>query len=102
MVFKDYDNKITYSLNKDNSVSELCGWQSDDLTTILPLSSDPADVRKAALKYWDYLMYRGKEVEFSTPFRFERFLSVIRIYRDVFLLYDENTKSWILTRIIIP
>ena len=92
----------TFSLNKDNLINELCGRQSYSLRTVFPSSSDPTDIRKAALRYCNYLMYRGKRVGFNTPFRFESFHSVIRIHRDVFLLYDENTKSWVLSRIIIP
>ena len=101
VVFMDYYDNITYSLNTDNSVDGL-ERQSSLLTTVLPSGSNPANIRRAALRYCNYLMYRGRKVEFKIPFRFESFHSVIRIYRDIFLLYDCNTSSWVLTRIIIP
>ena len=37
---------------------------------------------------------------FNSPFRFEYCYSVIRIYRDVFLLFDDVTDSRVLSRIM--
>lgn len=61
----------------------------------------PTDISRAILKFNGYLMYREQNAEFSTPFKFERNHSVVRVYRNVFLLYDEKTKNWVLSRIFI-
>ena len=86
----------------DNAVSEVDERQDFGLTTLFPSSTDPTDLRKAAIKYYNHLVFGGKKVEFEKPFKLEDFHSVVRVYRDIFLLYDKNTNSWVLSRIIIP
>eukprot|EP00766_Chilomastix_caulleryi_P001682 gnl/Chilomastix_caulleri/2653.p1 GENE.gnl/Chilomastix_caulleri/2653~~gnl/Chilomastix_caulleri/2653.p1 ORF type:complete len:58 (-),score=13.58 gnl/Chilomastix_caulleri/2653:198-371(-) len=37
-----------------------------------------------------------------TPFKHKYCQSIIRLYRDIFLVYDANTYKWCLVRIIVP
>ena len=93
---------ITYALNTDNTISEVGERQNSLLTTVFPSSTDPTDLRKAAFKYYGHLVFGGKKVEFWGPFKLEWFYSVVRVYKDIFLLYNWNTRSWVLSRIIVP
>ena len=102
VVFQDYLSGITYTLHKDNSVGVLGGKQMGGLTVLFPSSTDPTDLGKAVPKYRDYLVCGGKGVEVRRPLWFEADRSIVRIYRDIFLLYNVNTRSWVLARIIIP
>ena len=95
-------DRITYPLNTDNTASKVGGRQYFYLTTVFPSSTHPGDLGKAAFKYENYLVLGGKRMEFGEPFLFEDCYSVVRVYRDVFLLYDRNTRSWVLSRIVVP
>eukprot|EP00766_Chilomastix_caulleryi_P006164 gnl/Chilomastix_caulleri/815.p4 GENE.gnl/Chilomastix_caulleri/815~~gnl/Chilomastix_caulleri/815.p4 ORF type:complete len:58 (-),score=13.72 gnl/Chilomastix_caulleri/815:428-601(-) len=38
----------------------------------------------------------------TTPFKHQYYQSIIRIHRDIFLVYDANTNKWGLSRIVVP
>lgn len=95
-------DRTTYILHKDNSVSTLERGPESVLRTLFPSGTSHASIKKAAIKYGCSLMYGGKKVDFERPFKFESWYSVVRIYRDIFLLYDDITKDWVLSRIVIP
>ena len=101
-VFQDVDNHFTYSLDWDNRIIPLHEAREFDFTSLFVSSINPKDLSKCVLKYSNYLIKGGKRIEPRKPIYFEDFYSVMRIYRDVFLLLDRNTNNWVLSRILIP
>lgn len=101
----------TCALNKDNTITQANEKEKRlyehtyELTTLFPLVSDPNNIKNAVFKCNDRLMKYGenkKEIDASEFIKFEYNYSVIRVYRDVFLAYDEKTNSWVLLRIATP
>ena len=101
-VFYSNDDRCTYALNEDHSVAKVGEKQYCILTGVLPSASRPSDIASAVLRY-EWSLVRGRnEVDAKGLVEFEGFYSVIRVYRDVFLAYDEGSESWVLTRIVVP
>ena len=105
-IFREYGNgNHVFGLKKDGKLSEIL---SNDpiycLTFILPSSSDPTDLRKALKIYSNGRAYikENECVSLDIPIKFEGGLSIVRIYRDIFLMFDDNSESWVLTRIVVP
>ena len=96
------NDECTYTLNNDNSVSKVNKWQIDDLATFFPSTSNPKNIKEAMFKYVNYLIKDGNEIETRKLIKFDWHHSVIRVYRDIFLVYDREKKSWVLLRIIVP
>ena len=97
-----YDCTCNYTLNNDNSVSEVNEIHNIYLSEIFPSTSNPKNIKNAAFKYGRSLVKGGNEIDKNELIEFEYYHSVIRIYKDIFLAYDKKTKSWVLVRIIIP
>ena len=76
------------------------------LYNVFPSSSDTSNLKSAAYREGNYLIYKDRAVFVSSPIKFSNDIysgmSVIRVYRDVLLLYDYNTNQWVLSRIVIP
>ena len=101
-VFKDVDNRFTYILGWDNKVTLLHEVKEGSLTSLFASSTDPSDLSRGVLKYSNYLIKGGNRIDPREPIHFEPCQSIIRIYRDIFLLLDDNIKKWVLSRIITP
>lgn len=102
-VFQDNDDYCTYTLNMDDTLTRVDERQDDDwLTALLSSSSNPRNITDAVFKYgWDLIKCEDK-IDTSNLIEFEANYSVIRVYGDIFLAYDNNTESWYLLRIIVP
>ena len=106
-VFDCYDDKCTYNLNMDDTVTQTGGEQVGDLTAILPSTSNPKCVKNAVLMYDDYLedssyiVKDRKRIDTSHLISFYG-RSTVRVYKDIFLVYDYNTNFWALVRIVVP
>ena len=102
-VFQDYNDTFTHMLDRDNDVIPLHKIREKwCITSIFASSTCPRDLSKGVLRYYDYLIKGGNKVEPRKPMCFEDYQSMVRVYKDVFLLYDINTRKWVLSRIIIP
>ena len=100
-VFKDYDDGCTYAINVDDSVTKIDERQDGCLTTIFPSISSPRNIKNAVLKYWWDLMRNGNKINTNRLIRFDWFYSIIRVYKDIFLSYDNKTMSWVLFRLVV-
>lgn len=101
-IFCDYKDKHTYALNIKTSAVEQNKEQYDVLTTVFPSRSCPENINKAVFKYNNYIMNRGKKVSTNSLIVFNTYYSVVRLYGDVFLAYDDRKNSWVLVRIVVP
>ena len=99
-VLQDDYNECTYVVRDDDNVEEIHGRKRYNFTSIFASSSNSSDIEMGVLQYWSDLIKDDKKIEFSSPVKFYE-VSIIRIYRDMFSLYDGNTKHWVLLRIII-
>ena len=90
----------TYTLNMDNTITKLSERQDYGLTILFPLASNPENINNAIFKYCDLMKY-GNKIDISHLIRFGNY-SVIRVYRDIFLVYEWNIESWVLVRIVVP
>ena len=102
VVFKDYDDSCTYTLNNDNTITKVNENHDYPLTTLFSSMSDPKNIKNAMFKYGYDIVKSGNKIDTSELIGFGRFYSVIRIYRDIFLAYDTKTESWIIFRLIVP
>ena len=69
------------------------------LYSVFPSSSDTSDLKSAVYREGNYLIYKDKVIDVSSPIKFS---DVVRVYKNVFLLYDYNTNQWVLSRIVVP
>ena len=99
-VFRDDYDECAYVVRDDDNVEEIHGREGYNFTSIFASSSNSSDIEMGVLQYWSDLIKDDKKIEFSSPVKFYED-SIIRIHRDIFLLYDGNTKHWVLSRIII-
>ena len=102
-VFQCFDDTCTYTLNNDNSVTKVNEKQSNSLSVIFPLTSNPKNINNAVLKYGGDLIKCGNKLNTDDLIKFGG-RSVIRIYKDIFLACDDRwlKKSWVLLRIHVP
>ena len=94
--------KCTYTLNNDNSVTKVSEGTRLSLSAIFPSTSNPSDINDAMFKRCSNLIKDGNMIKTDDLIRFKSRCSVVRIYKDIFLAYDCNTKSWVLVRILVP
>ena len=85
----------------NDSVIKVNERQDGYLTTIFLSSSNPKNIRGDMFKYGDVLMKNGKKIDTSHLIEFEANYSIVRVYRDIFLVYDSNVNSWVLVRIFV-
>ena len=107
IVFQDLDDRYTYILNNDNSVTKISEGQRDSLTAIFPSASNPKNIKDAVFKYYRGLFDNdfikcGNWININDLIKFEDYYSVVRIYKDIFLACDRKTESWVLVRILVP
>ena len=106
-VFQSRDDDCTYTLNMDDTVTQVAGEQEYPLAAFLPSTSNPKSVKDAVFLYYDYhggrsyLVKDGKKIDISHLIEFHA-RSTIRVYKDIFLTYDNNAKSCVLVRITVP
>ena len=99
---KESDSEYSiYTLNMDNTVTKVNEKQDTWPTTLFPLTSDPKNIKDVVFMYGNSLMKGENMINTSKLIKFICY-SVIRVYRDIFLAYDCNTKSWVILRLIIP
>ena len=99
-VFHDYDDSCTYILNMSDTAIRVGGKQDYALTALLPSTSNPKSVNDAVFVHFIHFVKDEKEIETSHLITFSE-NSIVRVYRDIFLVCDKNTKSWFLVRIIV-
>ena len=100
-VFKSNDDNCTYTLNMDDTVTQVAGEQDYVHRALFPSTSNPKRVRDAVFVFYDCLMKNGKRMNKDNSIKFHHY-STVRVYRNVFLTYDNNTKSWVLVRVFAP
>ena len=102
-MFQGKDNWYIYSLDSNNNVSEITDIDKGLLFNVFPSSSDNNNLKSAAYREGNCLIYKDKADDVRSPIKFySNGVSVVRVYKDVFLLYDCSTKGWVLSRIIVP
>ena len=101
-VFQDHDDYYAWTLNSDNTVTKVDEGHYNCLTTLLPSTSNPKNVKDAVFKYYDDLIKNGNYLDTRKLIGFDNEYSVIRVYRDVFLAFDTKTNSWVLVRLVVP
>ena len=99
-MFQDYD-KHTYTLNMDNSVTEVSGGQYSWVTTLFPSASDTENISNGVFKDKNCLVKDGKCLDTSGLIKLDWYYSVFRVYRDVFLAHDNEVRYWVLIRILV-
>ena len=101
-VFQDYNDEFTYALDWDNKTIPLHEAREGNLASLFVSSTHQKDPSKCVLRYNDYLIKGGNKINPQKPIWFEPSQSVVRVYRDIFLLLDMDTKKWVLSRIYTP
>ena len=100
--YSRYNTGSIYTLNMDNSVTKVNEKQYDYVTRIFPSVINPKNITGAMFKYECNIIKDRNRINTDDLIRFGCYYSVIRIYQDIFLVYDENTKSWVILRIVTP
>ena len=90
-----------YTLNMDNKVTLVDESLYGDLTVLLPSTSNPRSVNDAVFVHFIHFVKDEKEIDTSHLITFSE-NSIVRVYRDVFLTYDNKTESWFLVRVVVP
>ena len=98
-VFRSDDN-CAYTLNMDDTVTQVAKRQSGSLTTLLFSTSNPKSFKDAVFVYGDYLVKDEKEMGTSRLITFHGD-SMVRVYRDIFLTCVKETRSWVLVRVVV-
>lgn len=94
----------TCTLNNDGSTTCLLEHNQNYLCVVLPSHSNPNNLEKALKLYSDgYFFLEGtKPYKFDGPISFKCNVSIVRLYSDVFLIFDKAEEEWNLVRIIVP
>lgn len=100
-VFKSYDDNCTYALNKDDTVTKLNDNKGGNLTTIFPSTSNPKSIKNVVFKNGSVLVKHGKGIDTSKLIKFDANYSVIRVYSDIFLVYNKSIEAWCIIRIVV-
>lgn len=101
-IFQNDDHDETYVLNTDNTLTMIDGNFSYIQSAVLPSAANTKDITDAAFKYEYDLMKGENKLDTRRLIEFECNRSLIRVYKDIFLVYDYNTESWVLFRLIVP
>lgn len=100
VLFKSDDN-CTYALKMDNTMTMVNEGQEGYLRTFFPSISSSNNINNAVFKYDDNLIKAGNHIDASDQIEFDIYYSVIRIYRNIFLAYNEKINSWTLFHMIV-
>ena len=101
-VFEDFPAGCTHTLHWDNTITHLYDSRGGELSSLFASSSSPWDLSKALLRYGSYLIKGSNKIKLAQPVSLEEDYSITRICNDIFLLYDNNIRRWVLCRIIVP
>eukprot|EP00767_Chilomastix_cuspidata_P003433 gnl/Chilomastix_cuspidata/3555.p1 GENE.gnl/Chilomastix_cuspidata/3555~~gnl/Chilomastix_cuspidata/3555.p1 ORF type:complete len:460 (-),score=97.90 gnl/Chilomastix_cuspidata/3555:159-1538(-) len=70
---------------------------------ILPSARDCTDITHAALLDCEAgISYDGQTVPFASPFTPAAYTSIVRLYKNVFLYFDNYSSAWYAVRINVP
>eukprot|EP00766_Chilomastix_caulleryi_P006825 gnl/Chilomastix_caulleri/952.p1 GENE.gnl/Chilomastix_caulleri/952~~gnl/Chilomastix_caulleri/952.p1 ORF type:complete len:267 (-),score=32.73 gnl/Chilomastix_caulleri/952:182-982(-) len=96
---------LVHSLNHDfsitNIVSENTGYS---VIFVIASESEPMNLVKAAKLYGNgFFFINGKRGEdIGGPVLYQEYQSIVRLYRNIFMMYNRATDSWVLVRIVVP
>ena len=90
-VFCSHNGNYAYVLRYDDSIKMMHEREECyHLTSLLVSSSNPDDISKGVFRHDNYLNKDNRVIEFKNPVRFEGWCFIIRIYKDISLLYDNG------------
>ena len=96
-----------YGININNGeVKKLFSTKADRVfSMVIPSSSQPFDISKAIMLSFNGRFYSGTHPEgvvFQAPLGYNRDMSLVRLYKDVFLMLDSVSHEWFLVRLAVP
>ena len=91
-----------YSLNMDNTVTRINKTQDGIPIGLLPSASNQKNIADAVLKYRYNLVKSGNVLNTNDLMSSGDCFSIVRVYKDIFLTYNQCTRSWVLFRIVVP
>ena len=73
-------------------------------TVAIVSESAPEDLHKALIFDGSgrYCINKKMDFYFDSPFKYQGYISIVRMYQDYFAVYDANTSSWVVVRIFVP
>ena len=101
IIFKDFDDKCTHTLSMDDTMTRIDNKRDYWPWTVFPSASDPKNISDAVFMYGRNLRRRERKIHITNLVELGGYYSLIRVYRDIFLAYDENTESWCLIRLVV-
>eukprot|EP00767_Chilomastix_cuspidata_P003328 gnl/Chilomastix_cuspidata/3447.p1 GENE.gnl/Chilomastix_cuspidata/3447~~gnl/Chilomastix_cuspidata/3447.p1 ORF type:complete len:1089 (+),score=441.07 gnl/Chilomastix_cuspidata/3447:55-3321(+) len=97
------DGAAFFPFLADGTRGAQLGEIGDAVLYCIPSAADPGDISKAAWLDWNRTLYHGGEaVPFDAPIKPLKYHSLVRIFRDVFVAFDELTSKWVALRITVP
>eukprot|EP00767_Chilomastix_cuspidata_P003238 gnl/Chilomastix_cuspidata/3355.p1 GENE.gnl/Chilomastix_cuspidata/3355~~gnl/Chilomastix_cuspidata/3355.p1 ORF type:complete len:1101 (+),score=540.08 gnl/Chilomastix_cuspidata/3355:2003-5305(+) len=79
------------------------GELSDAVLMVVPSSSKPASLARAAWLDWNRnVLFRGKRYPFTSPAKPAKYHALVRVFRDIFICLDEARQRWVALRISVP
>ena len=101
-VFHNFDDHYLYVFHKDLHIFGISKEKQErSLTTVFPPNNAPGNFRMAIFKFCDNLIKDNKKIKEGEGIKLENFYSIVRIYKDVFLMFNTSTKSWVICRIVV-
>lgn len=95
LMYLNNDYEVKYIFYKDSS------WT---FSTFIPSTSSPNDINKGGKIYNNKRLYVNEYHEIkleSSTYTYKRMYTMVRLYRDVFILFDANSSNWLLMRLVI-
>ena len=103
---EEYGELFTYSLGDDGEVKHVLDvYNESSLVAFIPSLSHPLDLEKWGLKiYSEGPCYINKDIVFNMTGveKGYNFSSIVRVYKDIFLLHDDGHLRWVLVKILVP
>eukprot|EP00766_Chilomastix_caulleryi_P000060 gnl/Chilomastix_caulleri/1055.p1 GENE.gnl/Chilomastix_caulleri/1055~~gnl/Chilomastix_caulleri/1055.p1 ORF type:complete len:105 (+),score=29.44 gnl/Chilomastix_caulleri/1055:290-604(+) len=88
---------------------QLTGTLSENIRgiyTVIPSGSDPTNLGKAvrfASKGFHFMNSKTKnKCKCKLPMKLGSSTVFVRLYHDIFMVYDKGEKCWVLVRVIVP
>ena len=101
-VFQGADDRSVWTLGMDGAATEVRGRVHKTLTTLLPSAASTRGIRDAVLKCGRSFVRGGARVDAGRLVGLDGWHSVVRVYRDVLLVYDRGAGAWALVRVRVP
>ena len=100
-VFQGKNSRL-YSLN-DHNETEIIGaeFYGGLIEDVIPYGRIPEDLTRSGFRFGKSIKIQNLVIDVRTPIEFECNYSIIRIYKDIFLLYDSTQFRWVLVRIVV-